>query len=235
MSLLSISKLNAGYGKLQVLFDLGMNIEPGKINLVIGPNGAGKSTVLKSIFNLTDIYSGKIEYRDKNITKLPTHDRIQMGISIVPQGRQVFPSLTVKENLEMGAFLTRDPKLIESKLKRVLDLFPVLRDKLSDNAFNLSGGQQQMLAIARGLMQDPQVLLLDEPSLGLDPKNMKLIFDKIQEIKSNGTTIIMVEQNAKAACEIADKIFVLEEGKVALEGDKRILKTDKIKKIYLGR
>jgi branched-chain amino acid transport system ATP-binding protein len=226
--------MKSGYGKLQILFGVDMDIKPDKITLIIGPNGAGKSTVLKSIFNLCNIYSGKIMYKGKDITQLPTHERIQMGISIVPQGRQVFSGLTVKENLEMGAFMTKEKDIIQKRFDEVLSHFPVLREKLNDNAFTLSGGQQQMLAMARGLMQDPQVLLLDEPSLGLAPKTMKEIFKKIQEIRDEGTAILMVEQNAKAACEIADNIYVLEEGKVALSGDRKIMKTDKIKHIYLG-
>jgi branched-chain amino acid transport system ATP-binding protein len=234
MSFLTIKNLESGYGKFQILFGVNMEIKPDEITVIIGPNGAGKSTVLKSIFKLCDIYNGKIMYKGKDITKLPTHERIQMGISIVPQGRQVFSGLTVKENLEMGAFLTKDKDLIQKRLNEVVTHFPVLQEKLHQNAYSLSGGQQQMLAIARGLMQDPQVLLLDEPSLGLAPKTMKEIFEKIQEINKEGTAIIMVEQNAKAACEIADHIYVLEEGKVALHGDKKIMKAEKIKHIYLG-
>jgi len=234
MSFLTIKNLESGYGKLQILFGVNMDIKPDEITVIIGPNGAGKSTVLKSIFKLCDVYRGQIMYKGKDVTNLPTYERIQMGISIVPQGRQVFSGLTVKENLEMGAFLTKDKDLIEKRLNEVLTHFPVLKEKLHQNAYSLSGGQQQMLAIARGLMQDPQLLLLDEPSLGLAPKTMKEIFEKIQEINKEGTAIIMVEQNAKAACEIADHIYVLEEGKIALHGDKKIMKSEKIKNIYLG-
>ena len=234
MSFLTVNKLESGYGKLQILFGVDMDFKPDEITVIIGPNGAGKSTVLKSIFNLCDIYRGKIVYKGKDVTHCPTYERIQMGISIVPQGRQVFSGLTVKENLEMGAFMTRDVKLIDERLAEVLTHFPVLKEKLHQNAFSLSGGQQQMLAIARGLMQDPQVLLLDEPSLGLAPKTMHEIFQKIQDINKEGTAIIMVEQNAKAACQIADHIYVLEEGRVALHGDKSILKNEKLKNIYLG-
>ncbi len=233
-SLLSIKNLESGYGLLKVLFGINFKIKPGEIAVLIGPNGAGKSTVLKSIFNLCDIKKGAITYKNKNITKLPTHDRIQLGISIVPQGRQVFSNLSVKENLEMGAYLTKDKDLIKTKMNEVLEHFPELKPKLNQNAFSLSGGQQQMLAMSRALMQDPQLLLLDEPSLGLAPKTMKDLFKKIQEINKEGCAILMVEQNAKAACAIADHIFVLEEGKIALQGTKNVLKREKIKKIYLG-
>lgn len=230
---LVVKDLESGYGKLQVLFGVNMSVKSG-INVVIGPNGAGKSTVLKSVFNLCDIIGGKVLYRNKDITFLPTHERIEMGISIVPQGRQVFSNMSVKENLEMGAYITNDDDLVDKRMQEVLTHFPVLREKLRSNAFSLSGGQQQMLAVGRALMQDPQILLLDEPSLGLAPKTMKDIFVKIQDIADEGTCVLMVEQNAKAACEIADRIFVLEEGKVALEGSSNILKDPRIRKIYLG-
>jgi len=233
--MISIQNLKSGYGKMQVLFGVNLAVKPGEIAVLIGPNGAGKSTVLRSIFNLIDIYNGRIDYKNKNITNLPTHELIELGISYVPQGRQVFSSLTVKENLEMGAFLTRDKKLVDKKMEEVLEKhFPDLRKKLNDYAFSLSGGQQQMLAIGRALMQEPQLLLLDEPSLGLAPKIMKDLFKKIKEINEEGVTILMVEQNARQATSIADKIFVLEDGKVALSGDKSLLKTKKIQNIYLG-
>ena len=233
--MLSIKNLESGYGGMQVLFGVNLNIKPEEIAVLIGPNGAGKSTVLKSIFNLVDIYDGKIVFRHKNITKIPTHELIELGITYVPQGRQVFSTLTVRENLEMGAFLTKEKSLAEKRLNEVIDMhFPDLRKKLNDYAFSLSGGQQQMIAIGRALMQDPQLLLLDEPSLGLAPKVMKELFRKIQEINREGVTIMIVEQNAKQATAIADKIFVLEEGRVALSGDKSLLKTKKIQHIYLG-
>lgn len=231
---LRVNKLEAGYGNLQILFGIDLAVKPDEVTLIIGPNGAGKSTVLKSVFNLTNIYKGTIKFKGKDITKLPTHERIQMGISIVPQGRQVFSGLTVRENLEMGAFLTRDKDLIEARVKEVLSHFPDLKKKLRDNAYSLSGGQQQMLAMARGLMQDPQLLLLDEPSLGLSPKLMKEVFQKIREINREGTAVLMVEQNAKAASEIADRIYVLEEGGIAAKGGRKLLQSKKIQRIYLG-
>lgn len=232
--LLGIKSLEAGYGRLKALFGVTMNITPGEIAVLIGPNGAGKSTVLKSIFNLCDIRKGSITYKSKDITKLPTHERIQLGISIVPQGRQVFSNLSVRENLEMGAYMTRDKNLIEARMNEVLEHFPELTPKIDANAFSLSGGQQQMLAMGRALMQDPQLLLLDEPSLGLAPKTMQDLFKRIKDINKEGTTILMVEQNAKAACAIADRIFVLEEGRIALHGGKKLLNDPRIRQIYLG-
>ena len=232
--ILQIKDLAAGYGKFRVLEDIDIKIEPDEIIALIGPNGAGKSTVLKSIFGLTTIYGGKIIYRDKDITKLRTSELVRLGVSYVPQGRQVFPSLTVKENLEMGAFITDDKALIAKKMKEVFEKFPVLKEKQHDHAFSLSGGQQQMLAMGRSLMQDPQLLLLDEPSLGLSPKLMKEVFEKIIEINKEGTAILIVEQNAKQAIKIAHRTYVLEDGKVALKGGRDIVNNPKIKSIYLG-
>ncbi len=233
--MLSIKNLESGYGKMQILFGVSLNVKPNEISILIGPNGAGKSTLLKSIFNLVDVYKGNIIFKNKNITKMLTHELIKLGIGYVPQGRQVFPSLTVEENLEMGAFLTNEKDLIQKRMEEILEYhFPDLRRKIKDYAFNLSGGQQQMLAIGRALMQDPQLLLLDEPSLGLSPKIMKELFKKIKEINGEGVTILIVEQNVRQASQIADRIFVLEDGKVALSGDKRLLKDKRIEKIYLG-
>ena len=233
--MLQIKNLESGYGKMQVLFGISLDVKPNDIVVLIGPNGAGKSTLLKSVFNLVDIYKGRIIFKNKNITKMPTHELIELGISYVPQGRQVFNSLTVKENLEMGAFLTKEKELIQSRMNEVLEMhFPDLGKKLNDYAFALSGGQQQMLAIGRALMQDPQLLLLDELSLGLAPKVMKELFKKIVEIKEEGVAIMIVEQNARQATKIADRIFVLEDGKIALSGNKGILNDKRIEKIYLG-
>lgn|SRR3989338_2132019 len=233
--MLSIKNLEAGYGKMQVLFGIDLNAKPNEIVVLIGPNGAGKSTLLKSIFNLVDIYKGDILFKNKNITKIPTHELIELGISYVPQGRQVFSTLTVKENLEMGAFLTKEKDLVGKRMEEVLEIhFPDLRKKLDEYAFSLSGGQQQMLAIGRALMQDPQLLLLDEPSLGLAPKIMKELFKKIIEINEEGVAVMVVEQNARQAAKIADKIFVLEDGKIALSGNRGILKDRRIENIYLG-
>ncbi|HJN56769.1 MAG: ABC transporter ATP-binding protein [Candidatus Woesearchaeota archaeon] len=232
--MLEIKKIESGYDKLQILFGVNMKLDPNEIVVLIGPNGAGKSTVLKSVFNLANIYKGKIIYKNKDITRIPTHELIELGISFVPQGRQVFNTLTVKENLEMGAFLINEKDLVEKKINEVVEHFPDLKKKMNEFASNLSGGQQQMLAIARALMQDPQLLLLDEPSLGLSPKVMKDIFQKIVDINREGAAILIVEQNAKQAVKIADRIYVLEDGKIAMHGDKKILKHEKIKHIYLG-
>jgi len=232
--MLKIKNLIAGYNDMEILHGIDFDVRPKEIVAIIGPNGAGKSTLLKAIFNLCEIYSGKIVFKGKNITKMPTYELIYEGISYVPQGRQVFDNLTVRENLDMGAFIMTNYKLLKRNIKDVFDKFPFLKEKQKDYAFMLSGGQQQMLAIARAMMQNPELLLLDEPSLGLSPKMQKEIFEKIKEINKKGITIIIVEQNAKQAVEIADKTYILEDGRIALKGGKDILKNKRIKNIYFG-
>ncbi|MDP3042946.1 MAG: ABC transporter ATP-binding protein [bacterium] len=232
--MLKIVNLKAGYNGMEILRGVDLEIKPGEIAALIGPNGAGKSTLLKSVFNLAEIYSGKIIFKDKDIVKLPTHSLIYEGISYVPQGRQVFSDLTVLENLEMGAFSLNNDELIKRNIADVFNKFPSLKEKQDDYAFTLSGGQQQMLAIGRALIQDPELLLLDEPSLGLAPKTRKEIFEKIIEIKNEGISILMVEQNAKQAVAIADKTYVMENGKIVFVGGKEILNDQRIKNIYLG-
>ena len=231
--MLKIKDLSAGYGELKVLKKVSIEVKPGKIVALIGPNGAGKSTVLKSIFSVTDIESGKIIFDDKDITKLPTHELIEVGISYVPQGRINFSDMTVLENLELGAFHS-SKETFERSLKEVYLKFPILKEKAKEYAYTLSGGQQQLLALGRALMQSPKLLLLDEPSLGLSPKAMKEIFNIIKTLNKEGICVLMVEQNAKKAIEIAHRTYVLEDGKVALTGGKNIIKNKKIKSIYLG-
>jgi branched-chain amino acid transport system ATP-binding protein len=234
--MLKITDLKSGYSNnaVEVLHGVSLHVLAGEIVVLVGPNGAGKSTVLKSIFSLANIQSGKIIFKDLNITNLKTHELISLGISYVPQGRQIFSSMTVLENLQMGAFAIADQVIVKKSIENVFQKFPMLEKKQNELASNLSGGQQQLLAIARALIQNPQILLLDEPSLGLDPKTMKEIFEKIVEIKNEGISILMVEQNAKQAIAIADRTYVLENGKIALEGDKEILNNEKIKTIYFG-
>lgn len=219
---------------MEILHEVDLEVRPAEIVALIGPNGAGKSTLLKSVFNLCKIYSGKIIFKDKDITRLPTHQLIYQGVSYVPQGRQVFSNLSVKENLEMGAFIMRDKEVIKRNIQDVYDKFSFLKKRENELAINLSGGEQQMLAIGRALIQDPELLLLDEPSLGLAPKVMKQVFDKIMAINKQGISIIIVEQNAKQAVNIAHRTYVLEDGKIALEGGKEILQNNRIKNIYFG-
>ncbi|MFH1500792.1 MAG: ABC transporter ATP-binding protein [archaeon] len=232
--MLRIKELNAGYDGMEILRKVNFHASEKEIVAIIGPNGAGKSTLLKSIFNLTSIYSGKIDFNGKNITKKASYKLIKEGISFVPQGRQVFGDLTVKENLEMGAFIIKDKAKVNKKLQEIFKMFPFLKERQDEYAFKLSGGQQQMLAIGRALMQDPKLLLLDEPSLGLAPKIMKEVFKTVQDINKKGVGIIVVEQNARQAVKIADRTYILENGEVALTGGKEILKDKKVQSIYLG-
>ncbi len=233
-AILKINNLKSGYDDVLVLRGIDIEVHYGEITLVIGPNGAGKSTILKSIFNLIDIKSGKIIFKGKNITNLKTNELIEVGISFVPQGRQVFSTMSVLENLYMDAYTIKDKDKVHSKIHAVFRKFPVLKRKQNDPAASLSGGQQQILAMARAIIQNPQLLLLDEPSLGLSPKAMMEIFDIITEIKNEGIAILLVEQNAYQAVGIADKTYILESGKIALSGGKDILKDSRVSEVYFG-
>lgn len=231
---LEIKKLSAGYGELRVLKGVSLSVKPKEIVALIGPNGAGKSTILKSIFGITDITSGAIVYNEKDITRLHTYDLIELGISYVPQGRINFSTLTIKENLELGGSMIKEQHLLKKATEDVYHKFPVLKEKRSSYAFSLSGGQQQLLALGRAMMQSPQLLLLDEPSLGLSPKATTEIFRDIRMIADRGVGILLVEQNAKKAVEIADRTYVLEDGEVVLTGGREIIKHKEMKSIYLG-
>lgn len=233
--MLKIKKLEAGYGEIRVLKGIDMDVGKGELVAVIGPNGAGKSTVLKSVFSITKKTGGSILFNGMDIFRLQTHELIQEGVSYVPQGRVNFSTLTVRENLEIGGILLKDKDLLEKRIEHTLERFPALRKMLHMHAFSLSGGQQQLLAVARAMVQEPKLLLLDEPSLGLSPLAMKEVFDNILKLqKEEELSIMMVEQNAKKAMELADRTYVLEDGKVVLEGGKEIVKDPKIRHIYLG-
>jgi len=232
--MLELKDIHAGYKDQEILKGINFTINPGQITCIIGPNGAGKSTLLKVIFNLCEIYSGEVIFKGNNITRLPTFDLILEGISYSPQGRQVFSDMTVLENLEVGLSIFKDKDYRLKKIQEVFTRFPILEEKKKDLAYTLSGGQQQILSIARSLLHEPELLLLDEPSLGLDPKTQKQIFNIIKELNKEGISIILVEQNAKAASEISDVIYILEDGKVGLKGSKDILKDKRIKDIYFG-
>ncbi len=232
--MLSIKDLHAGYEELEVLKGVSLEVNPGEIVALIGPNGAGKSTIIKSIFNITKVSSGKIFFKNKNITHLKTHELVELGISYVNQGRINFTNLTVEENLTIGAELTQEKEIVQKNLETIYKKFPLLRERRKQLAFGLSGGQQQLLAISRALMQNPVLLLVDEPSLGLSPKAQTEIFSIIKKLRDEGIAILIVEQNAKKAIELADRTYLLEEGEVALEGNKSIVKHQKIKSVYLG-
>lgn len=235
--MLTIKKLTAGYGGPNIIHDVALTVSEGEIVTIIGPNGAGKSTILRSIFGLTKIEpQATITYFNENLIGLPTEEIVERGICYVPQGRTVFQSLTVEENLEMGAFIRTDRKVIKKDLQKVYEKFPRLYERRTQKTQLLSGGEQQMVAIGRALMLQPRLLLLDEPSIGLSPKITQEIFEKCMEIKKTGTAILMVEQNANLALAYSDRGYVLELGKNRYEGTGKTLLSDpKVGELYLGK
>ena len=233
--MLKIENLNVHYGGIHALRGVNMHIEQGKIISLIGANGAGKSTTLRSIMGLVPKSDGKVIYKGEDITTTPTIKIVKGGISLTPEGRKVFPDLTVKENLLLGAYLRKNKAEIQKDLEWVYELFPRLLEREWQIAATLSGGEQQMLAVGRSLMSRPQLLMMDEPSLGLAPIIVKDIFDIIKQINEAGVSVLLIEQNAKAALEISDYAYVLETGTVVLEGPgKELITNDEVGKAYLG-
>jgi branched-chain amino acid transport system ATP-binding protein len=233
--MLEIDRINVFYGEVQALWDVSLKVNKGEIVALIGSNGAGKTTTLKAIMGLLPIRSGKISFLGKNIEKMPTHKRVEMGIAMVPEGRRLFSYMTVYENLKMGAYTRSASEKFEETLEWVYGLFPVLKEYRNRLANTLSGGEQQMLAIARALMSRPKLLLMDEPSLGLAPAVVTKLFEKIKELRETGVTILLVEQNVRMALEISDRAYVLETGHIVLSGNsKELLRDERIKKAYLG-
>ncbi len=235
-TLLKLSDIHVHYGGVKALDGASINLDEGEVVALMGPNGAGKSTILKTIFGLAPIESGKIAWEGQEFVPV-SHEVVERGISFVPQGRRVFKHLTVLENLEIGGWNISNPKTRAERIENVLELFPALRGKLKAQSGTLSGGQQQMLAIARGLMTDPKVLLLDEPSLGLAPKIVKEVFEKIREINERRkTTIVVVEHNLKSLLEITSRAYILAKGKVVAEGEPRkLIETGILEKVFLGK
>jgi ABC-type branched-subunit amino acid transport system ATPase component len=235
--MLTISHLTAGYGSgPAIIHDVDMHVSEGEIVTLIGPNGAGKSTVLRSIFGLTKIHDGTINYFGERLSSLSANLIIRRGICYVPQGRSIFPSMTVEENLQMGGFTLSSTNELKQSLKYAYSRFPILHQKREQKAKLLSGGQQQMLSLGRSLMVRPKMLLLDEPSIGLSPKIVIEVFEKCLEIKREGTSIFMVEQNANLALEYSDRAYVLELGRVRLQGTgKEILADPRVGELYLGK
>ena len=232
-SMLKIDNLVVSYGPINALKGISLNVKQGEIVTLIGSNGAGKSTTLSAITGLVRAQSGTIRFMDEDITHAPPHKIISRGISISPEGREVFPALTVQENLRLGAYSRKDS--LQSSYDRVYELFPRLKERMNQTAGTLSGGEQQMLAIGRALMSEPKLLLLDEPSMGLAPKLVLMIFDLIESINRQGTTILLIEQNANMALSIANRAYVLETGKIAFSGDARtLLQDDRVRSAYLG-
>lgn len=233
--MLSVKGLHTFYGKIHALKGIDLEINEGEIVTLVGSNGAGKSTLLNTITGLVHGSQGSIEFQGKNIFNMAPHKIVGMGISMSPEGREIFPALSVQENLRLGAYIRKDTAGIDSAYQRVYDLFPRLKERVNQSAGTLSGGEQQMLAIGRALMSDPQLLLLDEPSLGLAPNLVLLIFDLIKSINQQGTSILLIEQNANMALSIAHRAYVMETGTITLSGDAQQLKNDdKARKAYLG-
>lgn len=232
---LNVDTLVSGYGKMEILHGVSLSVNEGEIVSLIGPNGAGKSTVLKAIAGILRIHSGRIIFLDEEITNLPTHLIVKRGLSFNPQGRVVFPDMTVQEHLDMGAWTVRGKYEKEKAFERVFNLFPWLIKKRKKKANEMSGGEQQMLSLARALMIQPKLLLLDEPSLGLSPKWVKILFEKIIEIKASGIPCLIVEQKAALSLETSDYAYVLEMGNNRYEGKGRdLLANPEVRRLYLG-
>ena len=233
--LLRAEGMTAGYGKMAILHDVTLEVRPGEMVSVIGPNGAGKSTAFKTIVGFLRPTSGRVVFDGQDIAGLRPDQVLVRGLAYVPQGRIVFPQMTVLENLEMGAYIERDGTRIRQALDRVCALFPILGERRSQKAGTMSGGEQQMVAIGRALMTTPKLIMLDEPSLGLSPKFVTLIFDKLTEMKRDGFTLMVVEQNAARALAVADRGYVLELGRNRFEGTGEALLADpEVKRLYLG-
>jgi len=232
---LRIESMHVHYGSIHAVKGVSIEVKKGQIITLIGANGAGKSTTLKAVMNLVKKSSGKVYFQGIDITDKPTHTIVQLGIAMVPEGRRIFPNLTVYENLMMGAYNRKDLDGVEKDLEWVFSLFPRLKERLKQPGGTLSGGEQQMLAVARGLMTRPKLLMLDEPSLGLAPLLVKEVFEVIQRIRDEGVTILLVEQNAYGALKIADYAYVLETGRIVLQGPgNELLTNDDVRKAYLG-
>ena len=234
--MLKVENLVVSYGGIEALKGISLEVPEGKIVTLISANGAGKSTLLRSIIGLVKPGQGKISYEEKDITGLNSQKIVQTGITLVPEGRRVFPNLTVLENLKIGVYLRNDKEGIEKDIRWIYDLFPRLEERSWQMAGTLSGGEQQMLAVGRALMSRPKVLMMDEPSLGLAPLVIKDIFKIIQEINNQGMTILLIEQNANMALKIADIAYVLETGRITMTGTgKELLENPEIKAAYLGK
>ncbi|CZQ99171.1 abc transporter [Trichococcus palustris] len=233
--MLKVKNLSVHYGMIQAIKDISFEVNEGEIVTLIGANGAGKSTILRTISGLVRPSAGEIEYLGQPIHHMPTRKIVEQGIAQVPEGRHVFKELTVQENLDLGSFTRKDKQNIAADLEHVFERFPILSERKNQDAATLSGGEQQMLAMGRALMTKPKLLLLDEPSMGLAPIFIKEIFRIIQDIQKQGTTILLIEQNAKVALQIANRGYVLETGNIVLTGTgEELLASDEVQKAYLG-
>ncbi len=233
--MLILENVSVSYGAIEALTDISLRVEKGEVVTLIGANGAGKTTTLRTITGLLEPKKGRVTYEGEDISGVPTHTLVPKGIAMSPEGRGVFANMSVRENLEMGAYIRSDKVEIAKDMQKAFDLFPRLKEREAQKAGTLSGGEQQMLAMARALMSRPRLLLLDEPSLGLAPLLVHTIFESIENIRNEGTTILLVEQNANAALHHSDRAYVLETGRIVMEGSSKELAEDpKVKEAYLG-
>ena len=235
MAMLTVTDLQVYYGVIQALKGISFSVNQGEVIALIGANGAGKTTTLHTVTGLIQPKAGKIEFEGKDITKMPAHKIVSLGMAHVPEGRRIFQQLTVLDNLKLGAYTRKDKKKIADTLEMVYRRFPRLEERKKQIAGTLSGGEQQMLAMGRALMSEPKIIVMDEPSMGLSPLFVTEIFDIIREISQGGTTVLLVEQNAKKALSIADRAYVLETGKIVLSGNAQdLMNDDSVKRAYLG-
>jgi branched-chain amino acid transport system ATP-binding protein len=233
--MLEVEHVSSGYGMVQILWDVSFTINEKEIVSIIGPNGAGKTTLVKTIAGLLPARAGTIRFKGENVEKLPPYEIVKKGLTLIPEGRDIFPRMTVDENIRLGAYTISDKNKITKSKEKVYDIFPVLKKKERTTAQTLSGGEQQMLVIARSLMADPKLLILDEPSLGLAPIIVEKVLDTLQMINEEGVSILLVEQNIRDSLGISNRAYVLEEGKIIIEGEGRdLLNNDHIKEVYLG-
>ncbi len=233
--MLELKDLNVYYGGIHAIKDINLKVKEGEIVTLIGSNGSGKTTTLRTISGLERAKSGNIIFKGEDIAKEKASEIVKLGISHVPEGRRVFADMTVLENLEVGAFTRKDKMQIQKEIKEIYDLFPILYDRRNQNASNLSGGEQQMLAIGRALLSKPELLLLDEPSMGLAPLIVKDIFSIIKDVNKQGTTVLLVEQNANMALQCADRAYIIKNGNISLQGSALdLLDNEEVKKAYLG-
>lgn len=235
MTLIELDSVDAGYDENQVLHDLTMSIEPDRVNCIIGPNGSGKSTSLKTICGLVDVWDGHVRILGNDLTNAHPQDVVKQGVVMLPQGGNVFPELTVHENLRMGAYLEDDEDVLQSRYEMVYDMFPAIEEKRSQAAEDLSGGQQMMVAFGRAIMSDPDILLLDEPSAGLAPDLVDNVFEQIERLKDAGMDMVVIEQNVRKVLEIAEHVYVLDQGQCVFDGAVEELRDDDdIMEMYIG-
>ena len=233
--MLDIQRLNAGYGDLKVLFDLDLSVNEGEVVALVGSNGAGKTTLLQIISGIVPVISGSMKWFGADLLKIPAYKRAEMGISHIPQGRGILTTLSIKDNLIMGSYTKRTKKKRDALIEHALDFFPILKERLNLPAGTLSGGQQQMLAIARAMIMEPKLLILDEPSLGLAPIIVDEVFEILAKLKAEGASILLIEQNLVKALNLADRGYVLETGHIVMDGKSEdLIGSPKIKKAYLG-